>query len=273
MTVTASTNRQGSGVLALRFVLRKAQQQRPLVIGLTVIAVLWQISTYFLPPIITPPLQDIGASIWSIFSDPKMLVHLLTTGTRVLVALIASFIVGAVIGLLMGTFDKVREYVKPILNFIQGVPALSWVIFAVIWFANVEFRIGFVLLIVTMPAFALYIDGAVRSVNLDLVHLGQAFRASRLQRFRMIVIPAIIPQIISAWVVNLGQGVRVAMVAELIGSNVGVGFQLLNSQAVFDMAGAIAWTLSLVLLLSVFQLTISIAESRLLAWRPKGEQA
>jgi ABC-type nitrate/sulfonate/bicarbonate transport system permease component len=63
------------------------------------------------------------------------------------------------------------------------------------------------------------------------------------------------------------------MVAELIGSNVGVGFQLLNSQAVFDMAGAIAWTLSLVLLLSIFQLTISITEGRLLAWRPRGEQA
>ncbi len=273
MTDTASTNRQGSGAPALRFMVRKAQEQRPLIIGLTVIAVLWQISTYFLPPIITPPLQEIGSAIWIIFTDPKMLVHLLTTGTRVLVALIASFIVGAVIGLLMGTFDGVREYVKPLLHFVQGVPALSWVIFAVIWFANVEFRIGFVLLIVTMPAFALYIESAVRSVNLDLVHLGQAFRASRLQRFKMIVIPAIIPQVIGAWTVNLGQGVRVAMVAELIGSNVGVGFQLLNSQAVFDMAGAIAWTLSLVLLLSVFQGTISFAESRLLAWRPKGETA
>ncbi len=246
--------------------------RRPLFIGLGVIAILWQLSTYFLPPIIAPPLQDIAAAIWQIFSSYEQLVHLLTTGLRVLVALIVSFIIGAVVGIAMGTFDKVNEYSKPLLHFIQGIPALSWVIFAVIWFANVELRIGFILLIVTMPAFALYIDGAVRSVRLDFVHLGQAFRASWVQRFRMITIPAIVPEVMSSWVVNLGAGVRVAMVAELIGSTTGVGFQLLNAQALFDMAGAIAWTLSLVTLLSVYLGAIGFVESRLLAWRPRGER-
>ena len=124
-----------------------------------------------------------------------------------------------------------------------------------------------------MPSFALYIDGAVRSVNLDLIHLGQAFRANQMQQYRMIIIPAIIPEVVSSWVVNLGTAVRVAMVAELIGSNIGVGFQLLSAQAVFDMAGAIAWTLSLVALLSLFQAMTNILEGRLLGWRPKGEQA
>ena len=74
-------------------------------------------------------------------------------------------------------------------------------------------------------------------------------------------------------VAHLGTEVSVAMVAELIGSNMGVGFQLLNAQAVFDMAGAIAWTLSLVALLSLFQGMINFMEGRLLGWRPKGEQA
>ena len=246
--------------------------QRPLFIGLGGLALLWQTSTYFLPPIIAPPLQDIAVAIWGIFSDYGQLAHLLTTGIRVVVALVVSFVVGAVLGIAMGTFDRVSEYVKPLLHFAQGVPALSWVVFAVIWFANVELRIGFILLIVTMPAFALYIDGAVRSVNLDYVHLAQAFRANWMQRFRMITIPAIVPEVMSAWVVNLGAGVRVAMVAELIGSTAGVGFQLLNAQALFDMAAAIAWTLSLVTLLSVYLGIIRFIELRLLAWRPRAER-
>lgn len=273
MAISISVPLPRSGATTLHFLFRKIREKRPALVCIVVIATLWQISTYFLPPIVTPPLQEIAAALWQIFTEPHLLIQLLITGARVLVALIVSFAVGAPIGLLMGTFDSVRNYAKPLLSFIQGVPALSWVVFAVIWFANVELRIGFILLIVTMPAFALYIDGAVRSVNLDLIHLGQAFRATRLQKFRMIVIPAIIPEVMSSWVVNLGAGVRVAMVAELIGSPVGVGFQLLYAQSVFDMAGAIAWTLSLVLLLLVFQGLISFAESRLLAWRPKGEHA
>ena len=248
------------------------REQRPFVTGLIVIAVLWQLSTLFLPPIMTPPLQNIAVATWQIFTQPNELVQLLTTGARVLVAMVVSFSVGAALGIAMGTFDKLREYVKPQLHFVQGIPSVSWVVFAAIWFSHVELRIGFILFIVTMPAFALYIDSAVRSVSLDLIHLGQAFRATRLQRFRMVVIPAIVPEMLSAWVVNLGSGVRVAMVAELIGSSVGVGFQLLSAQAVFDMAGAIAWTLSLVILLSVFQIAIKMLERRLLGWRPQAEQ-
>ena len=256
-----------------RLISRKLREQQPFVTGLVAIAALWQLSTLFLPPIITPPLQDIAVATWHIFTRPNELLQLITTGARVLVAMVISFVVGAALGIAMGTFDKLRKYVKPQLHFIQGIPSVSWVVFAAIWFVNVEMRIGFILFIVTMPAFALYIDGAVRSVNLDLVQLSQAFRATKFQRFRMVVIPAIVPEMLSAWVVNMGSAVRVAMVAELIGSNIGVGFQLLNAQAVFDMAGAVAWTLSLVMLLSIFQMAIKFLENRLLAWRPQAEQA
>jgi NitT/TauT family transport system permease protein len=249
------------------------QRHHPLVVDLIAIAALWQLSTLFLPPVIVPSLGDIGAALWHIFSDPQNLANLMMTGLRVIVSLVLAFIGGTALGILMGSSDRVRTYVKPLLHLLQGVPALSWVVFAVIWFANVELRIGFILVIVTLPAFALYIDGAVRAVSLDWLQLAQAFRASRLQRFRMVILPAIVPELIGAWTVNLGNGVRVAVVAELIGSTVGVGFQLLQAQSVFDMAGAMAWTLSLVALLFVYQGIIVFAERKLLAWRPRGEVA
>lgn len=243
----------------------------PIIVDLAVVAGLWQLSTLFFPPIVAPSLGNIGAAFWDIFSDPQNLTSLITTGIRVFVALIIAFAGGAILGLLMGSLDSVRTYVKPLLYVIQGIPGLSWVVFAVIWFSQAELRIGFVLVIITLPAFALYIDSAVRAVSLDLLQLAQAFRASRMQRFRMVILPAIIPEILSAWTVNLGNGVRVAVVAELMGSTVGVGFQLLQAQSVFNMAAAIAWTLSLVGLLLLYQGIIILAERKFLAWRPKSE--
>lgn len=252
---------------------QRIRKHQPIVVDLIGVAVLWQISTYFFSPAIVPPIGDIGAAIWKIFSQWSNLVNLLVTSIRVLVALLLAFALGTTLGVVMGLFKGVRTYVRPLLNMIQGVPALSWVVFAVIWFAQVEVRIAFILLIGTLPAFALYVDSAVQSVNLDLIHLGQAFRASRLQSLTKIILPAIVPEIMSAWTVNLGNGVRVAVIAELIGSTVGVGFQLLQAQSVFDMAGAVAWTLSLVAVLFVYQGIISLVESQLLAWRPKSELA
>jgi NitT/TauT family transport system permease protein len=252
---------------------QRIRQHQPIIVDLIGVAVLWQISTYFFSPAIVPPIGDIGAAIWKIFSQWSNLVNLLVTSIRVLVALLLAFALGTMLGVVMGLFKGVRTYVRPLLNMVQGVPALSWVVFAVIWFAQVEVRIAFILLIGTLPAVALYVDSAVQSVNLDLIHLGQAFRASRLQSLTKIILPAIVPEIMSAWTVNLGNGVRVAVIAELIGSTVGVGFQLLQAQSVFDMAGAVAWTLSLVAVLFVYQGIISLVESQLLAWRPKSELA
>lgn len=246
---------------------------RPALIDLIGVAALWQISTHYFSPAIVPPLGDIGDAIWNIFSQWVNLVSLLATSLRVLGGLVVSFILGTALGVTMGLFGGVRTYSRPLLHMIQGVPALSWVVFAVIWFAQVELRIAFILIIGTLPAFALYIDSAVKSVNLDLIHLGQAFRASRTQVLTKIIMPAIVPEMMSAWTVNLGNAVRVAVIAELIGSTTGVGFQLLQAQAVFDMAGAVAWTLSLVAVLFVYQGIISLIESRLLAWRPRSEVA
>lgn len=252
---------------------QRIREHQPIIVDLIGVAVLWQISTYFFSPAIVPPLGDIGAAIWKIFSQWSNLVSLIVTSLRVLISLLIAFVLGTTLGVMMGLFKGVRTYARPLLHMIQGVPALSWVVFAVIWFAQVEVRIAFILLIGTLPAFALYVDSAVQSVNLDLVHLGQAFRASRLQSLTKIILPAIVPEIMSAWTVNLGNGVRVAVIAELIGSTVGVGFQLLQAQSVFDMAGAVAWTLSLVAVLFVYQGIISFVESQLLAWRPKSEVA
>ncbi len=263
----------GARVDTARALWTRITTYQPVIVDLIAVATLWQISTFFFSPAIVPPIGAIGEAVWNIFSDSQNLLSLLATSLRVLVALILSFVGGAVLGICMGLFGTARKYGRPLLHMIQGVPALSWVVFAVIWFAQVELRIAFILIIATLPAFALYIDGAVQSVNLDLVQLGQAFRASRLQQLTKIIIPAIVPEIMSAWTVNLGNGIRVAVIAELIGSTVGVGFQLLQAQAVFDMAGAVAWTLSLVAVLFVYQGIISLCERRLLAWRPKGEVA
>ena len=71
--------------------------------------------------------------------------------------------------------------------------------------------------------------------------------------FRVLVLPTVVPGILTAWKVNLGNASRVVVVAELVGATGGVGYELLRQQQLFDMAGALAWTLQLVVFVLVFQ--------------------
>ena len=63
------------------------------------------------------------------------------------------------------------------------------------------------------------------------------------------------------------------VVAELVSATGGVGYQLLLQQQLFDMAGAIAWTLQLVLFVLVTQSILGAIESFLLRYRAVSERA
>lgn len=242
--------------------------KRPVLIDVIVLIALWQLSTLFLPKLVAPSLVDIWHSLVKIITDHQLLSSLVDTAERVVLTLILAFVLGVLIGLLMGASRGFETYTRPVLYLLQGVPGLAWVVFAVIWFTNVEARIAFIMLVELTPSFALYTVGAVRTVPTDLQEVAIAFRASPAQRFRLVVWPAVVPAILSAWEVNLGNAVRLVVVAELVGATSGVGYQLLNSQSVLDMSGAMAWTILLVIILMVLQGIRALVARRALAWRP-----
>jgi ABC-type nitrate/sulfonate/bicarbonate transport system permease component len=70
----------------------------------------------------------------------------------------------------------------------------------------------------------------------------------------------------------LGNAARVVVVAELVGATGGIGYALLQQQQIFDMAGAIAWTLVLVIFVLVVQRVITLIEDRVLRYRPAAER-
>jgi len=146
-------------------------------------------------------------------------------------------------------------------------------VIAIIWFHGVEFRIFFIMLMTTLPAFTFQILGAIRSMSKDLYEMTLSFRPRPMQMFRMLYLPTVIPDIITAWRVNLGNASRVVVVAELVGATGGVGYQLLRQQQLFDMAGALAWTLQLVLFVLVMQQVLTLLENYLLRYRAVSERA
>ena len=237
-----------------------------------VLLALWQIASYFTPPYLFPPLQDVFWRTLQIFIDPPLMVEVLETAARIFAGLFGAFFLGAILALLIGRSQRFESWSSPILIFLQGIPAVSWVVVAVIWFHGSEFRIFFIMVITTLPAFTFQILDAYRSMSKDLFEMTMSFRPSNWTLFRVLIVPTIVPGIITAFKVNLGNSARVVVVAELVGATGGVGYQLLMQQQLFDMAGAIAWTLQLVLFVLVTQSILSLVETYLLRYRAVSER-
>jgi NitT/TauT family transport system permease protein len=241
--------------------------------SIALLAAAWQIASLFFPKFLFPPVPDILARTAEILISAPLLIDVVMTALRILAGLLGAFLLGGLLALLIGRSRAIEGYLGPILIFLQGIPALSWVVIAIIWFHGIEFRIFFIMVMTTLPAFTFQILDAFRSMSKDLFEMTMSFRPSRWTLFRVLILPTIVPGILTAWKVNLGNAARVVVVAELVGASGGVGYQLLRQQQLFDMAGAIAWTLQLVLFVLVAQQSIVAVENWLLRYRPVSERA
>jgi ABC-type nitrate/sulfonate/bicarbonate transport system permease component len=237
------------------------------------LAALWQLASLFFPDYLFPSVPSIVMRTLDIFLDVPLLIEVLVTAYRIFAGLFGAFLLGCVLALIIGRSPFIESYFTPILTFLQGIPALSWVVIAIIWFHGTEFRILFIMIITTLPAFTFQILDAFRSMSKDLFEMTMSFRPSRWTLFRVLIVPTIVPGIITAFKVNLGNAARVVVVAELVGATGGVGYQLLRQQQLFDMAGAIAWTLQLVLFVLIVQQMINAVEAWLLRYRAVSERA
>lgn len=242
-------------------------------VGTLVLVAAWQIASYFFPHYLFPPVQDIVGRTIRILITWSELRQVLETAARIFAGLLGAFILGCIVALIIGRSPKIESYITPVLVFLQGIPALSWVVIAIIWFHGTEFRIFFIMVLTTLPAFTFQILDAYRSMSKDLFEMTMSFRPSSWTLFKVLIVPTIVPGILTAWKVNIGNAARVVVVAELVGATGGVGYELLRQQQLFDMAGAIAWTLQLVLFVLLAQQIIVMIETFVLRYRPVSERA
>lgn len=236
------------------------------------LAAIWQTAAFFMPKFLVPPLTEVFwrtvqvIGTWSLFQD------VLATVMRILGGLVGAFLFGCLFAILMQKSKAIESFLGPILNFFQGIPALSWVVFAIIWFKHIEARILFIMIVTALPAFTFQVLGALRNMSKDLFEMVLVFRPTRNQMFRAMILPSILPDILTAWRVNLGNASRVVVVAELVGATGGVGYRLLEQQQLFDMAGALAWTLQLVFFVLITQKILTLIETWAFRYRAQSER-
>src|SRR5260221_13171316 len=96
--------------------------------GTLVLLAAWQIASFFSPLTLSPPVQDIFARTVRILVTWPELTQVFETAARIFAGLAGAFILGGLLAIPIGRHPRIESYVTPFLVFLQGIPALSWVI-------------------------------------------------------------------------------------------------------------------------------------------------
>ncbi|MBI2203581.1 MAG: ABC transporter permease subunit [Candidatus Rokubacteria bacterium] len=241
----------------------------PTLIVTAVIFAALGVTSLFTPDYIIPSPRQMATAIVELLTGQSR--DLAITAARLAAGVVAALVLGSALGGLMGVARPVARYGKSLLFILSGVPALSWMLLAVLWFRDTETRIFFILFIVVMPFYALNVYEGIQALPRDWTEMLEVFRPTRREVFRLLIVPHIVPYIILTTKSVSGYAIRMIVFAELIGAAVGVGARLAQAQGMFRIDRVFAWTILLVILNFALQAAIDLIERRMLAWRPAVE--
>src|SRR5437660_7504173 len=156
---------------------------RQSLISLIVFLAFWEMMSHFapalgIPAFAIPSLARIAHSLIGITA-----VDVVVTVARVIGALVLSFLLALFLATAMYRSERLESYLHPMIRLFMAVPVVSWILFAVLWFRGVEFRIAFVLIAVCGPVFLVDALDSMRGVSRELRGMMRSFRPTTAQYF------------------------------------------------------------------------------------------
>jgi NitT/TauT family transport system permease protein len=235
--------------------------------AIVAILIAWQFASTQLPPILFPPLEEIATRFTKLLWDGSLIQTTGHTYLRIIIALAISFLISTMLGVAGGLNKSIDRIILPFVQIKQGVPSVCWIIFAILWFKDVEVRIAFIIVISTFPSLYYLARDDVRAIPADLWEMVRAWRPTKFQTICKLILPAISPNLITGLRVNIGAAARVTVFAELLGGVSGVGYRLRIAEEQFRMDDVLAWTVVLVVWILVSDKLLQMLEDRLLRSR------
>jgi NitT/TauT family transport system permease protein len=177
-------------------------------------------------------------------------------------------VLGVVFGILLGRVQLLAEIFGVYIGTFNSIPRIVLGSVFIIWFGlGMSSKVALAVVLVFFTVFFNAFQGA-REVDRDLIANARILGAGRLAIARQVILPSAFTWIIASLRIAFGLAVTGAVVGELLGAQQGLGELIAQAQGDFDPDGVYAGLVVTTVLALVAEGLITVAERRLLRWRP-----
>jgi ABC-type nitrate/sulfonate/bicarbonate transport system permease component len=227
---------------------------------------LWQVWASSAELLYLSTFTDALDAMWQLLTGPSLTADVLPSIGRMLAGYAIGCAVGIAIGIPVGYLRGLEAWVRPVLEFMRALPAPVILPMALLLLgANNGMKIAVIAFGSSWPVMLNSIDGA-RSVDPLLIDTGKVNRLGTFAILRRIVLPASLPQISAGMRTALGIALILMVFSEMIGSDSGLGFQILTSQRRFLVPETYGGVLLIGLIGWALTVGFAFTERRVLAW-------
>jgi NitT/TauT family transport system permease protein len=224
-----------------------------------------------LPPFFFSTPGDVAARIVKWFAEGVIWRHLWITLYEAMLAFLIGSIGGVLIGFWFARKPGIAAVFDPYVKMINALPRVVLAPIFALWFglgpaSKVALGVTLVFFIVFFNVYQ-----GVKEVSPTVLANARMLGMNERQLMRHVYWPSALSWMFSSLHTSVGFAVVGAVVGEYLGSAAGLGYLIQQAEGIFDVAGVFAGMLVLAAFVIVIDGIVSLAERRLLMWRPGTE--
>lgn len=207
----------------------------------------WHLLSLGMPEFVLPGPLPVATRILELFTDATYFLHVASSAVRVVIAVLMAVLLGSLLAFLPRWFPIteiiVHGRIKPLLN---AFPSVGWAILAIIWFGPSNGTIVFIMVMILTPFCLVNVSEGLKEIDAETIEMARSFTRRRTVVLFKIILPLLMPYFVSALRIAYGVGWKIALVAELFGSQGGLGFLLQEAQGLADATTVFATCFAIV---------------------------
>lgn len=170
-------------------------------------------------------------------------------------------------GLALGRVAVLGSTFLPIVEAIRPVSSIAWVPLSIVWFGfGLTSKVFLVALAVFLVVIVYAVDGS-RRVPADLARTATMLGMNGWQRFRSLILPGTLAEVLIGSRVSLMAGWGTVIVAELVAADFGLGAHLIAVEQSYNVPAVIATMICFGLTGYLMNAGFSVLERALMPWR------
>jgi len=195
---------------------------------LLVLVVAWELAVrvFEVSPRVFPDVFSVGGAAVESIADGTLFAHVLASMTRVVVGTLIALLVAIPMGIAMGVSPGVSSFFTPIFRFFSVLAGIAWIPIATLWFGYGFGAIVFVIFNAVFFVVAYNTLLGVSSIPMPLRYAAASLGTRPWQMLWEVLLPGALPNIVTGIRTGLGFAWRGLIAAEMIATNVGLGYML-----------------------------------------------
>ena len=251
---------------------RKLREIGIRVASLVVVLTTWEVAGGRLDPVLFATPSRIAAAAVAMLASGELWNYLWPSLIVLLNGLALAAVFGIGIGLILARYRTLDVAFEMYITFLYATPTVALVPLIVLW-AGFESTAKIIILFL-FAFFPLVINTyqGVKNVDPKLVEVGKAFRCSERQLWWNIVLPAVLPFIVTGLRLAVGRGLIGMVLADLYTAISGIGYLIVRTASTYRIDKMFVPIVTLGLLGITLTAILRLVEKRVAPWTAATEK-